>query len=189
MPVFWEKFSIGTGRWCGRNPLRGKSGFARPADEGAKALLVQRSKKSSNVQIFSGTANWATSALSERSERITRCSDGCRRHPQHQKRRLSKTAFFFGAADRTRTGTPFGAADFKSAVSAVPPQRRVSQTFYSGGGKKSIRGRKKPRKNAIKLRTDVAIMRLSRYNKIKEERRICRGIGRASAVVFSSGCS
>ena len=30
----------------------------------------------------------------------------------------------FGAADRTRTGTESPPADFKSAVSTIPPQRR-----------------------------------------------------------------
>ena len=36
---------------------------------------------------------------------------------------------FAGAADRTRTGTELPPADFKSAVSAIPPQRRIPYYF------------------------------------------------------------
>ena len=35
------------------------------------------------------------------------------------------TPFFSGAADRTRTGTELPPADFKSAVSTIPPQRHI----------------------------------------------------------------
>ena len=35
----------------------------------------------------------------------------------------------FGAADRTRTGTELPPADFKSAVSTIPPQRHILDYF------------------------------------------------------------
>ena len=38
---------------------------------------------------------------------------------------------FFGAADRTRTGTESPPADFKSAVSTIPPQRRGLPNHFS----------------------------------------------------------
>ena len=38
---------------------------------------------------------------------------------------------FFGAADRTRTGTELPPADFKSAVSTIPPQRRGLPNYFS----------------------------------------------------------
>ena len=42
-----------------------------------------------------------------------------------------KSGFFAGAADRTRTGTELPPADFKSAVSTIPPQRRGLPNHFS----------------------------------------------------------
>ena len=42
-----------------------------------------------------------------------------------------KGCSFFGAADRTRTGTELPPADFKSAVSTIPPQRRGLPNHFS----------------------------------------------------------
>ena len=36
-------------------------------------------------------------------------------------------SFVYGAADRTRTGTELPPADFKSAVSTIPPQRHIPE--------------------------------------------------------------
>ena len=41
------------------------------------------------------------------------------------KRNIPTGCSFFGAADRTRTGTESPPADFKSAVSTIPPQRHM----------------------------------------------------------------
>lgn len=35
-----------------------------------------------------------------------------------------------GAGDRSRTGTTLGSADFKSAVSAIPPHRQITRLEY-----------------------------------------------------------
>ncbi len=48
---------------------------------------------------------------------------------------------FAGAADRTRTGTELPPADFKSAVSTIPPQRRGLPNYFSivCGGSQGVR--------------------------------------------------
>ena len=52
-----------------------------------------------------------------------------------------KGMFLFGAADRTRTGTELPPADFKSAVSTIPPQRRLPNYFsIVSGGSQGIHG-------------------------------------------------
>ena len=43
-----------------------------------------------------------------------------------------------GAADRTRTGTELPPADFKSAVSTIPPQRRILHYFSTGGQTRQV---------------------------------------------------
>ena len=47
------------------------------------------------------------------------------------KRNIPSGCSFFGAADRTRTGTESPPADFKSAVSTIPPQRRGLPNYFS----------------------------------------------------------
>ena len=49
---------------------------------------------------------------------------------RHEKNRNAQRASrFFGAGDRTRTGTRLPARDFKSLVSTIPPHRQVYGHF------------------------------------------------------------
>ena len=62
-------------------------------------------------------------------ERITTCFAYI-----NENRHLFRDVCLFGAGDRTRTGTPLPARDFKSLVSTIPPHRHVVNLILSSNG-------------------------------------------------------